>query len=265
MYKLIAIDCDGTLLNSKKEISHRTIAAIKNAKDNDVKVVLATARPFYRIKKYLKQLDLISDDQYTICFNGGMVINNTETETIFFRCFSKKHTYELIKTGLKFNTKIFIYTSDQIYANRDDKLYRKINPDTVFEVVDFDNINFSEKIVRKVVYYGNPKSISKIRDNLPESLLSQFEISSSVPENIEFVKKGVSKAKGLQKIAKKLDIKLSEIIAFGDHENDLKMMEFAGHSVAMGNAIDEIKSISDETTDTSDNDGVAQVLGRIFS
>ena len=107
MYKLIAIDCDGTLLNSKKEISPRTIQAIKIAKNSGAKVVLATARPFYRLKKYLKQLDLLTDDQYTICFNGGMVVNNTETETVFLRCFSKKHTYELIKTGLKFNTKIF--------------------------------------------------------------------------------------------------------------------------------------------------------------
>ncbi len=265
MYKLIAIDCDGTLLNSKQELSERTVAAVKLANDKGAKVVLASARPFYRIKKHLKRLDLLHDDQYTISFNGAMVINNTETKQVYFRCFSNKHVHELIKVGQKFDTKIFIYSIDSIYANYDDKSYRKTNPDTNFLVVDFDSMNFSELIVRKILYYDRPKKILQIREKLPTSFSSNYEISSSVPENIEFVKKGVSKAKGLERLANKLGIKQSETLAFGDHENDLSLLNYAGYSVAMGNAIEPIKQIADEITDTNDNDGVAKVLERLFS
>ena len=66
MYKLIAIDCDGTLLNSKRKITERTITAIKMARDSGIKIVLASARPAYRLKQFLEPLGLLSSDQYLI-------------------------------------------------------------------------------------------------------------------------------------------------------------------------------------------------------
>ena len=78
MYKLIVLDLDGTLLNSKKEITERTLKALKMVKDKGVKIVLASARAFHRIKPYIEQIGLLDENQYTISFNGGCITNNTE-------------------------------------------------------------------------------------------------------------------------------------------------------------------------------------------
>jgi len=264
MYKLIAIDCDGTLLNSKRELSERTVNAIKIAIDSGIKIVLASARPAYRLKQFLKPLGLLSSDQYLISFNGGLVCNNTYDEILFSKAISTDLVFELIKFGHQFKTKVFIYAQDCIYSDVDEKTYQRNNPDVNFKVIDFNDLDFSKIPIYKAVYLNSAEDTKRIRASLPNEFLSNFETSSSVPQYIEFVSRGITKSHALECIGDKLGIKASEMVAFGDQENDLAMLQYVGYSVAMGNATDEIKKQVDHITASNDEDGVALVIEKII-
>jgi len=263
MYKLIAIDCDGTLLNSKREISKRTVTAIKAARDSGVKIVLASARPSYRLKQFLEPLGLVTSDQYLVSFNGGLVCNNTYSEILFSKAISTKIVLELIKFGHQFKTKVFIYAQDCIYSDVDEETYQRNNPDVNFKVVNFNDLDFSKISIYKAVYLNSAEDTKRIRSSLPDEFLSNFETSSSVPQYIEFVSKGITKSHALEYIGDKLRIKASEMVAFGDQENDLAMLQYVGYSVAMGNATDEVKKQVDFVTASNDEDGVALVVEKI--
>lgn len=264
MYKLISLDCDGTLLNSKKEITEKTINAIRQAERMGIKIVLASARPFYRLKPYLSQLGLLTSDQYTIAFNGGLVLNNTEDDIIFSKAFSKDQVLELVKIGEEFNTQIFIYTRNEIISNINDEKYKKKNPDVNFIVANLEDIEFTNDEVFKLVYVNTPEETLKLRTELPRDLHERYEISSSVPQFVEFVEKGISKSHALKLIGERAGILSSEVIAFGDQDNDLQMFEFAGYSVAMGNSCDEIKYKADFVTVSNDEDGVAHAIEKLI-
>ena len=101
MYKLIALDMDGTLLTSEKKISEKTKSALKKAEEKGVKVVLASGRPLSGITRYLEELDLFRGDDYVLSFNGGIVINSKTEEVVtsnLLRGSDLKYIYNIAKT-----------------------------------------------------------------------------------------------------------------------------------------------------------------------
>lgn len=258
MYKLIALDCDGTLLNDNKELTEKTIETIKKA-SNQVKIVLATARAFYRVEQYLTTMDLLKDGQYTICFNGGSIIENESKKEIQSCAFETENLKELIKLSKEFKTQILLYSSNSLIVEYIPKIYennKKIN----FEIIKMEDLNVKYKLIYKVVFLNEPEKIKEIRKLLPEEIKNKYEVTSSVPEYIEFVPKGIKKEEALQILCNKLDIQRDEVIAIGDAENDVGMIKFAGIGIAMGNADDITKSIADDVTDSNNNDGVAKAI-----
>lgn len=248
MYKMVLIDLDGTLLNSNKNITELTTNTIKSIKNN-TKIVLASARGFCRIKPYLNQLDLLDNKNYTIAFNGGLVMNNIEDKII-----DQKIEYNNIKKLIEFivqnlNCEWIFYTC-----------YDRIN------IYDIDNLNqfILKNDIYKIVCLSTKEDISRLRIITNENYRNLFEITSSEPTRIEFVKKGVTKLNGIKKLLKKLEIDRTEIIAIGDGENDLDMIEFAGCGIAMGNSPSNVKQAADIIADTNDNDGVGKILIELF-
>ena len=263
MYKLIALDMDGTLLNNQKEISERNVEAIKNATKCGYKIVLASARPFYRLKRYLIKLGLISKDQFTIAFNGGIVVNNTEDLFLFTKTFAQDDVMKLINIGQNFCTDMFLYSYDGIISNSLNEEYVRKNPDANYSVNELSGIDYSETSIYKFTIVNNPVRINEIRKALPVNLKENFEITSSSPEFIEFACKGITKAHALEHISDKLEIGLNEMIAFGDEDNDLPMLNCVGYSVAMGNGSDVVKKQADYVTFSNEEDGVAHAIEKI--
>lgn len=260
MYKLIALDCDGTLLNSRKEITERTILAINKAKEKGIKVVLASARPFYRLESFITKLGLLTNDQYTIAFNGGLVMNNTGDEILFSKSFSYSQVKELIDFGHEHQTAMFLYTKDCIFSNINDEKYKKKNPDVKFNVIDFTNTDFKDIQIYKIAYVNVPERTKELRRELPLDFNERYEISSSVPQFIEFVDQGITKSLALKLIGERNKISCDEMLAFGDEDNDIPMFKLVGYGVAMGNATGEVKKFADYITGSNDDDGVAQAI-----
>ncbi|MGC4759265.1 Cof-type HAD-IIB family hydrolase [Micromonospora trifolii] len=261
MYRLAAIDLDGTLLTPDKKVSTRSVEALRAWQEHGFKVVLATARPFYRIGKFLRALDLANDHNYAIAFNGGIVMRADGLERIHSHSFSAGGIADAVTYGDSIGAPIFVYVEDKIISNRDDPLYRQKNPDVKFEVAENLNAVAWEGLpVYKIAYVGTPDVVREMRRALPAGFEQEFEVSSSVPQFVDLVPLGTSKAKALEMIGARVGVSADEMVAFGDEDNDAPLLDYAGLAVAMGNASDAIKEMADITCASNADDGVARFL-----
>ncbi|CUS26870.1 HAD superfamily hydrolase [Paucilactobacillus oligofermentans DSM 15707 = LMG 22743] len=265
--KLVAIDIDGTLVTDEKQLTNETITAINAATAQGVKVVLCTGRPLNGVQAYLKKLGLADQaESYVITFNGSLV-QNTNGDIIVRHtvAFNDYLDMELLsrKAGLHFHveTDQFIYT-----ANRDISPYSiaesfLVNTPIKYRTVDemTDELSFS-----KGMLIDDPALITKAltEKTIPDEFYERFYIVRSEPYFLELMNKDASKGNAIRDLAGQLDIKQDEIMALGDQENDLTMIDYAGLGVAMGNAIDEVKAHANQETLTNQKNGVAAAINK---
>ena len=124
-YKLIAIDMDGTLLSDEKQISPANYEAIQQARENGVKVVLASGRPLVGFKKYLEELNLVSEDDYAVAFNGALVQSSEGSEIISKTTLTLKDYKNLYKLSKELNVNIHALTETSVISPKDTKYTRE--------------------------------------------------------------------------------------------------------------------------------------------
>ncbi len=247
--KAIILDLDGTLLDDNKKISDKTIEFLIQIR-RDIKIIPASARQFCTIKPYLEKLDLLNDDNYTICFNGSLVVSNKEDE-LFSSYIDKNVVVEIDDFILDNNI-------DWTYYLYDNRLLRK----DISDIKEFVNKNN----IYKIVGISTPEVIDKIRNNLPKCILDNLEITSSELNRIEFVNKGMTKVKAIELLLNKIDIDKENVVAIGDGDNDIDMIKYVGCGIAMLNSPKIVKENADIVTKYSNNeDGVYYAIKEILS
>ncbi len=262
-YKMIAVDIDDTLLNSKKELSPTTKDALIKVQQNGVKVVIATGRLPYGAKKYADMLDISSYGGYYMSFNGGAIFN-ARGECIS-RTYLDRKLVEPVYSILR-------PTTAAVVVHKDGKMYadRKVNPYTdrpsrsnglPLNLVD-DIAEFVDWELNKIVIVDEPRKLKTIRESLLERFGCKLDAYFSAPYFLEVMPKGINKGKALEIICKDCGTSLGEVIAFGDNFNDLPMITSAGLGIAMGNAEPELKAAADFVTDDCDHDGIASAINR---
>lgn len=266
--KMAAIDIDGTLINDKREITPRTVAAIKKASQQGVKIVLCTGRPMTGVTAYLKQLGLSDrDDEYVVSFNGGLAQTTSGQvmvdESMAFDDYADWENY-----CLKENVHSQLETRDYIYTtNQDISKYTVYESDLVDMPIRYRSLDEMARIrdqyvIAKAMMVDEKDVIDRALANLPEELASRFSIVRSEDFYLEFMRKGVSKGQALDMLCKELGIAASEVMALGNAQNDNSMLEFAGHGVAMGNSIPETLAVADDVTADNNHDGVAAAIDK---
>lgn len=266
MYKLVAIDMDGTLLNSDKKVSERNRQAIKEATDKGAMVVISTGRGFAGIEKYLDDLGLNKNGQYALTMNGGAA----------YDCFTKKNitriglehsdTLKVYNMNKKLGLKIQVYTLDKCLAleeNEFTRFERELIGTDIKILEEFNDIHKHNDIM-KVILLEEPSVLDEKMKNIPSEIKEQYNFVKSLPMSLEVLNKNCNKGLGLKELIKTLGLKKEEVMAIGDEENDYEMIQFAGLGVAMGNANEKIKGIANYITDTNDNDGVAKVIEKFI-
>ncbi|MBE6024933.1 MAG: sugar-phosphatase [Cellulosilyticum sp.] len=265
MYKLIAVDMDGTLLREDKTISDRTKTAIRKAVEKGVRVVLASGRPIDGLERYLKELNLLSDDDYVMSFNGSVIQNVKTRQMVSKNILKGSDLQRLYALSKEIGVNIHAFTKAGCITpkmNEYSELEGRINGIEVHEV-DFDTIDPEEDVI-KVMFIDPQPVLEEAMRHIPESFFEEYTVVRSAPFFLEFLNKASSKGTGVKALAEYLGIKQEEIICIGDAGNDLDMIQFAGLGVAMGNAFEEVKEAADYITCDNDEDGVAHVIEKFI-
>lgn len=264
--KLIAIDMDGTLLNSKNELTSNTKQVLKQAKEKGVEIVLATGRVLKSALYYSDHLDL---ESYVVACNGGIILDK-KFNVLSNQSIEKEKISEIMKIGKElsvyfhfynedtFFTNKYVKEVDEYYSSKDGKftgqdvavqLYKE---DT--EILSRDDLN-----IYKFLFIDNDNEKLKIlRQKL--SRIEGVSISSSWDNNIEVMNEGVSKGTAISLLCSELGIDKNNVMAIGDNENDLSMIKFAGIGVAMGNGNPMLKDYADFVAPSNEEDGVAYAI-----
>jgi len=262
MYKLIALDLDGTLLTSDKTISQRTKLAIANARANDIKVVLASGRPLAGMQSKLDELDITGDNEFVVYFNGSMVKEIGTDKVIHSAIIDGKRAKQVAhlakELGLDchaFSTEFGLITPCR---NEYTDIEATINQIPITEM-NFDQLEDNHPII-KVMIVGEPAKLTAAIEKIPASYHNEFTIVQSAPFFLEFLNLASNKGVGVKAIADHLGIKSDQVICMGDAENDHHMIEYAGLGVAMENAMEQTKAIANHITLSNNEHGVAKVI-----
>ncbi|MET0786049.1 MAG: Cof-type HAD-IIB family hydrolase [Paenisporosarcina sp.] len=258
---LIVLDLDGTLLTDEKVISKKTLHTLKKARENGHEVMIATGRPYRASEVYYHQLKLQTP---IVNFNGAFVHHPTDH--------TFNHVHETINLKVVNNVidAVHDFKFHNIIAEVKDDVYLHYHDEKLLDIFSFgqpkittgDIRNFLKADPTCLLIHAEESNVPAIRQHLQDVHAEVIDHRRwGAPWHvIEIVRSGLSKAVGLAHVSKHLNIPKDRIIAFGDEDNDLEMIEYAGTGVAMGNAIGPLKSIANEVTGTNNEDGIANYL-----
>lgn len=263
--KLVAIDMDGTLLNDHHEINQPVVDAIQAARKAGIYVVISTGRPFSGTKAQLEQLGLNNEDDYVITYNGGLVLNTKTWDIVAEHSLTREDYLEIDHLARKLDVHLHIADKEAMYtANRD------ISPYTIVEsyLVNLPlHYRTPEEIAKEVVptkmmLIDEPDILEEAFKKIPADYFDRYTIVRSTPFFIEVLNPNTSKGLALKELSEYLGLEPSEVMAIGDAENDLSMIEFAGTGVAMGNSSETVKAAADHIVATNLEDGVKEAFDR---
>lgn len=264
MIKLIAIDLDGTLLNSAKQIPTENIKAIQKAAKAGVKIVLCTGRPKSGILPYFEQLGL-TDEEYIIMNNGCSVYNTKQWELVSHAQISKEDLEKLNRVLADYPEVCLTLTTEEHYYAIASQVPELVQYDAglVFDTaqaISFEEAKASSELIFQAMYMAKAPYLDVFQEAQESTLAADFSVVRSQEYIFEAMPKGYTKATALKALSEKLGFSPAEVMAIGDAANDIEMLNFAGHSVAMGNATDEVKALCRYQTTSNDQAGVAQAI-----
>lgn len=289
MYKLVAIDLDGTMLNSYGMVTENTKQVIKNTINKGTEVIIASGRPIDSIKTIAKE---IGTENYFIAGNGALIYDIKKDEIIYEKFMNKQKVLEIIKICEENSITYNIYTEKTIIAKglKYNVLYyykenlkkeenKKTNITIVEDVYEYIKNLENEKFL-KITVCDETKSvfnsiIRKLRTVEDIDVLDVLHMSrkmikqgtEDVPIEYYYTEislKDVDKWNAIEYLANKMNISKDEIIAIGDNINDKKMIENAKVGIAMGQSTPVITKIADFVTLNNNEDGVAKALEKYF-
>ncbi len=266
MKKIIALDIDGTLYNDEKRITPKTKESLVNAQKNGHIAVLASGRPTTGLHLQAEELELEKYHGLLLSYNGGMVTDVTSGEVLYKKPLSVDIAKKLLRHLEKFdvnpivNDEKYYYTTDLNgfkldFESVQNRLELK-KVDNVCDSIDFEPV--------KILIAAPNETLEPLVEEICEPFKDELSFVMSAPFYLEATAKGVTKADALEKIAQKLDVDRKNVISFGDAENDMSMIEYAGTGVAMGNACESLKEKADMITLSNNDDGIAFALEKLL-
>ncbi|MDQ0207150.1 Cof-type HAD-IIB family hydrolase [Alkalicoccobacillus murimartini] len=234
--KLVALDIDGTLLDSKHELSEENMKAIAEAQAQGVYVVLSTGRSLMTCSEYAKTLNLGS---YLVTVNGSEIWD-TEGKLVERNKLESHLVQKMWDLSNEHGTHAWATAVGEVWRNE--------MPEDIHAT---EWLKFGFDVQDDVIRHAIQKELESH---------AELEISNSSPTNLEINAAGINKARGLEKVCGYLGLTMDQVMSVGDSLNDLAMIKEAGIGVAMGNAQDFVKDHADWITLTNDEAGVASAI-----
>lgn len=285
MYKLIAIDLDGTLLNSYGQISEKNRNALNKAKEHNAEIIIASGRTTDSVRNIANDIGAKS---YIICGNGSLIYDLQKEEIIYDKFIDKKKALQIIEICEQNSIYYNIYTENMVItktlnnnvlfyyqenASKPDNKKTKINivQDIYKYVEELENQHILKITIsdsNSIIFNGIIRKLRNIKDIdvLDVAHMSRKIIKTGTEETVieyyytEITSKNVDKWYAIEYLMDKLNIQRQEVMAIGDNVNDQTMLENAGMGVAMANSAPYIQKMGKVVTDTNNNDGVAKAI-----
>lgn len=268
--KLIALDLDGTLLNSKKQLSKENRKALTECIQNGILVVPCTGRTADGIPSEIKDIDGI---RYAIATNGAVIHDLKENAVLDTKMLTWEKAMELLEFVDNYPVMYDPYiegrgiTEPKFFENLSDYCLTDALQDLVKKTRDLhpsiiDYVRNIRKPVEKInLFFPDMEGRARLRAELNKQ--ADILVTSSIPNNLEINALGASKGEAIHRLADLLGIDRAQTMAIGDGENDFTMIRMAGVGVAMKNASEELQAEANYVTETNDDDGVAAAIYRL--
>ncbi len=289
MYKFVAIDLDGTLLNSYGEVTKDTKEALLKAKSQGVEIVLSSGRPISSTESLAKEIGV---DNYLISGNGAAVYDIKNQKLIMDRFLTKQQVLNIAKLCEENSFFYNVYTEDEVIANSlnyNVLFYHKENLKKIEE--KRTHINVVQNIAKYIEESGKEKFLKitvcdesqfifnsimkrlKLIDGidvLETEYMSRKKIKSGTEDvsiqyfYTEVTNQNVNKWSAIEFLIDKLNINKGEVVAIGDNMNDIEMIQNAGLGVVMGNSNPKMKEIADEIVADNNSEGVLEAFNKFI-
>lgn len=258
--RLIVIDLDGTLLDSRKQIHPLSARAIQQVRNLGIPVVLATGRTFRSAAFYAKRLAL---DTPIIAHAGAFISTLDESKPWREVCIEPVIAADLLATLEKYDFYIKVYVGDQLYVEEDTEATAQFSVlyHVPYTAVGKKNLSRANLKPHKIAIIGAAERIAEAF-KLIAPWQGYCDAIHDSPNGIEIVAAGVSKGDAMLYICERLGIPLSKVMAFGNEGNDISMVKLAGIGVAMGNSYERLKEVADIMAKSNEELGVADILDR---
>lgn len=264
--RLVASDVDGTLLDPHDQVSSRTAAVIGRLTAAGIGFVLVTGRPPRWIPPVI---DAVGVGRYAVCANGGVLYDALEDRVLWSRTLDPDalaglaHTVAGVLPTAGLAVERVGTSAHGAAAFVAEPAYRHAWPDSDNHVTGRSEL-LTAPAVKMLVRCPELSSDAMLAALAPV-VGDAADLTYSHPRGlVEMSPPGVTKATGLAEVAGRLGVEVADVIAFGDMPNDLEMLRWAGHGVAMGNAHPALHEVADEITASNGDDGLALVLERWF-
>lgn len=261
-YKMIVLDMDDTLLTDNHIISDENKEMIFKAQEQGVYVVLASGRPTSAMTAYAKDLKMDYYNSFMLSYNGAVITDLKEDIVLFEQTLTKEQIHELYDYSLKSKTHIITYLNDEIVSETDSEyieIEKHITGMFHNKVSSFKDSVKSNAV--KCILLEEPSYLKTVEDDL-KLAMPHLSVSMSKPFFLEVAQQGIDKAYSLRKLAEKLNIHQSEIIAVGNAGNDLTMIQYAGLGVWVNNVDPDLREFGDVIVASNNEHGVAEVIRR---
>jgi len=256
--KAIASDLDRTLIGEDYELHERSVAAITAARAAGIHFVVVTGRMFRSVRPYL---ELAGIDDLVVCYQGAIVADPVSGRFLRHVTIPLELARETIAAVEREGFSLNCYVDDNLYVAKmtpeahSYAEHQRIPLETVGNLLDW-----LASPPTKLVVIGEPTALDGLAERLREQFDGRLYISKSLPFFLELASPEVSKGAGLGFVAERLGFSSAETVAFGDGENDLELLDWAGYSVAVSNAQAEVLAHADFVCPPVQEQGVAQVI-----
>ncbi|HEO0395819.1 TPA: HAD-IIB family hydrolase [Streptococcus agalactiae] len=270
--KAVFFDIDGTLLNDRKNVQKSTIKAIRNLKDQGILVGLATGRGPSFVQPFLENLGL----DFAVTYNGQYIYSRSEI--IYTNQLSKTTVYRLIRYAGARRREISLGTASGLLGSgiiglgtsRLGQIVSSLVPRKWAKAIERSFKHFIRRIkpqnidslmiilrepIYQVVLVATEGESERIQKQFP-----RVKLTRSSPYSMDVISEEQSKVKGIERVGQRYGFDLSEVIAFGDSDNDIEMLSQVGIGVAMGNASQQVKENARYTTADNNDDVISKAL-----
>ncbi|HLZ22898.1 MAG TPA: Cof-type HAD-IIB family hydrolase [Ktedonobacterales bacterium] len=264
-YRLLALDVDGTLLNSSHQLSPRVASAVRAASSAGLSVALATGKLFASVRPLLERLAIRGPQ---IVLNGVATLESETQRPLRFCPLREEHRRAVIAAVREADPSVLVshFALDGIYMDAE-------HPDIgIFVAYGEGPPQFVPNLLvdglppaAKILLAGSPVQLAAVRERVTPLLASRVSITTTTPDFLEFFDPAAGKGQALAALRETLGIPREAVIAFGDGENDLPLLTEAGLAIAMANGAAVTRQAADRIAPSNDEDGVAVVLEELLS